>query len=89
MSKDPKSLAIAILSKKPLVGMKKKDEPMDEEETSEMADDAPLTAAVEDLFAAVAKKDVAAGKDALRTAFMFLDAQPHEEGEHEEEDEEV
>jgi hypothetical protein len=56
-------------------------EPMHEEGEHEPA----IMACAEDLIRAVEAKDIKGVAGAMKAAFEYLDAQPHEEGEHLEE----
>lgn len=76
----PKKIASVIMAKtKPEGGV--------EDERHEDEQDPGLMSAAEDLISAVHAKDAAAVAEALEAAFEILDSQPHEEGEHLEEEE--
>ena len=52
------------------------------------ADDDGLTTAADELIESVSRKDAQAVAAALRAAFDILESQPHEEGPHDETDDE-
>jgi hypothetical protein len=56
--------------------------PDGETEMEDTGDDTGLEACAEDLIRGVTAKDTSLIVDALRSAFQILDAEPHEEGEH-------
>jgi hypothetical protein len=58
----------------------------EEEEESGEGNSQGLEAAAEDLIVAVGAKDAAGVAEALRNAFSILDSEPHEEGDHTEEE---
>lgn len=59
----------------------------DKERTNQSDADDGLKMAAEDLIRAVHSKDGASVASALRAAFEILDAEPHEEGPHTNDDE--
>jgi hypothetical protein len=81
---DPKKIASAAMTVKG--GKTMEHNPEVEAPDSDM--DGGLKSAAEDVLMAIEHKSVMDLAKALKSAFMILDAMPHEEGEHEEEAEE-
>jgi len=76
---NPKKMAsVIIASRKP--------DGKIETEGEEGEENAGLVSAAEDLLRAIATKDATAVAQALQSAFEICDSQPHEEGEHTEEE---
>lgn len=75
---DPKKMAALIVG-----GPKGEAAPDVEPDGDETGGDDGLQMAAQDLMSAIDAKDPAAVAEALRAAFALVDAEPHEEGEHE------
>ena len=76
---------LPFLKEKKVAGLilsKRKPDGSVSEEHSDDDKDHGLEAAAEDLIRALSSKDISSVAAALRAAFQILDAEPHEEGEH-------
>ena len=76
MDKSHSPAVMAILAK---LSPKKPDMAKDEPKETQMM--------AQEIMDAIEKKDAAALGDALESFFMYMDSQPHEEGEHTNEEE--
>lgn len=79
-------MQLPFLDKKRIAGsitatVRKSEKTEEKQESIEVSDG--LIAAAEDLIAAIGAKDAKGAAMALKAAFLIVDSEPHEEGEHE------
>lgn len=82
-------MSLPFLKKQSMAGLiisHRKPDGSKEEEKTEGQEDQGLISCADDLIRAVHSKDSQAVSSALRAAFQILDSEPHNEGEHLNED---